>query len=528
MAGGAVLEEKHEEAQRDVNGPRVEAPITIRAYLTCLFAAFGGILFGYDSGYINGVQAMTTWKNQFGHLLSDGTVNVTSSESSLIVSILSAGTFFGAISAGYFADAMGRRYTIIMACGVFTLGVIIQMAAANVSTLAGGRFVAGLGVGIISATVILYMSEIAPKKIRGALVSGYQFAITVGLLLSTVVTYATENRTNSGAYRIPIAIQFLWAIILATGLLVLPESPRYWVRKGHLDKATQSLVRVRGQPAESEYIQAELAEIQANYEYELSIQQSGWIDVFRGGFHPAGNFRRVMIGTFLQMFQQWTGINFIFYYGNVFFQQSGIQNSFTISMATTAVNVGSTPASWWLIEKFGRRSLLIWGAAGMFVCEFIIAGVGVGLPGSQAATICLIVFICIYISFFAVTWGPAAWVVIGELFPLPIRAKGVALSTASNWFWNCIIAVITPYLVGTQPGDANLGPRVFFIWGSLCFTCFAFAFFLIPETKGLSLEQVDRMLEETTPMTSAKWRPHDTFAGDRKDVEHHEHKETVV
>ncbi|KZT52567.1 general substrate transporter [Calocera cornea HHB12733] len=522
MAGGAVLpSEKH----NDDYEPRVEAPITVKAYLTCLFAAFGGLLFGYDSGYINGVQAMTAWKNQFGHLLEDGTVNVTSSQSSLIVSILSAGTFFGALSAGYFADAIGRRFTIIGACGMFIIGVIIQMAAQNVGTLAGGRFVAGLGVGVISATVILYMSEIAPKKIRGAIVAGYQFAITVGLLLSTVVTYATENRTNSGAYRIPIAIQFLWGLLLASGLLLLPESPRYWIKKGRQDKATDCLVRIRGQPAESEYIQAEIAEIQANYEYELSIQQSGWIDVFRGGFSPSGNFRRVFIGVFLQMFQQWTGINFIFYYGNVFFQQSGISNSFTISMATTAVNVGSTPFSWYLIEKVGRRNLLIWGAVGMVVCEFIVAGVGVGLPGSQAATVCLIVFICIYIAFFAITWGPAAWVVIGELFPLPIRAKGVALSTASNWFWNCIIAVITPYLVGTQPGDANLGPKVFFLWGSLCLTCLIFAIVLIPETKGLSLEQVDQMLEETTPFTSGKWRPHNTFAGDRKEAV--EHKETV-
>ena len=108
----------------------------------------------------------------------------------------------------------------------------------------------------------------------------------------------------------------------------------------------------------------------------------------------------------------------------------------------------------------------------------------------------------------------AAWVVIGEIFPLPIRSRGVALSTASNWFWNCIIAVITPYMVGTESRDANLGSRVFFVWGSLCALCFVYAYLLIPETKGLSLEQVDRMLEETTPRTSAKWVPHSTFAAD--------------
>jgi SP family sugar:H+ symporter-like MFS transporter len=108
----------------------------------------------------------------------------------------------------------------------------------------------------------------------------------------------------------------------------------------------------------------------------------------------------------------------------------------------------------------------------------------------------------------------AAWVVIGEIFPLPIRSRGVGLSTASNWLWNCIIAVITPYMVGTGKGDANLGSRVFFVWGSLCTCCFVYAYLLVPETKGLSLEQVDRMMEETTPRNSSKWVPHSTFAAD--------------
>lgn len=122
----------------------------------------------------------------------------------------------------------------------------------------------------------------------------------------------------------------------------------------------------------------------------------------------------------------------------------------------------------------------------------------------------MIVFTCFYIAAFATTWGPAAWVVIGEIYPLPIRAKGVALATASNWLWNCIIAVITPYIVDEDRG--NLAVKVFFVWGSALVLCFMFAFFVVPETKGLSLEQVDKMLEESTPMTSSKWKPHDTFA----------------
>jgi len=366
------------------------------------------------------------------------------------------------------------------------------------------------------------MSEIAPRKIRGAIVSGYQFAITVGILLAACVAQATKDRNDTGSYRVPISIQFLWALILGVGLFLLPESPRYWVKKGQTDKAVAALVRIRGQPADSEYVQAELAEIIANYEYEMSIATAGWADCFRGGMRPSGNFYRVVVGTALQMFQQLTGVNFIFYYGTTFFQASGISNPFLISIATNVVNVGSTPLSWWAIERFGRRKLLLAGATLMLICEFIVGGVGTAYPGSSTASTVLIVFVCIYIFGFATTWGPAAWVVIGEIFPLPIRAKGVALSTASNWLWNFVLAYVTPYMVDSDEG--NLGPKVFFVWGGACTLCLAFAYFMVPETKGLSLEQVDRMLEECTPRQSPNWVPHDTFAhggkhGEKAEIE---------
>lgn len=156
------------------------------------------------------------------------------------------------------------------------------------------------------------------------------------------------------------------------------------------------------------------------------------------------------------------------------------------------------------------------GAAGMVTAQFLVAIIGTAAPHAtepgrnKPAVSGELALICINIGIFASTWGPAAWVVIGEVFPLTIRSRGVGLSAASNWLWNCIIAVITPYLVSSD--KANLGPKVFFIWGSTACLSFTFAYFLVPETKGLSLEQVDRMLAETTPRTSAKWVPHETWA----------------
>ncbi|CDK28630.1 unnamed protein product [Kuraishia capsulata CBS 1993] len=517
MAGGAVVVN----GTSDLN--RIEAPITFKAYMMCAFAAFGGMLFGYDSGYISSVMGM----DYVIHMLTGKDKATTPSaefvlpawKKSLITSILSAGTFFGALLAGDFADWIGRRTTVIFGCLVYIVGVILQTASSDLGLLVAGRLVAGFGVGYVSATIIMYMSEIAPKKIRGALVSGYQFCVTIGMLIASCVDYGTQDRTDSGSYRIPIAIQFLWGLVLGGGLLFLPESPRFFIKKGNPTKAAHVLSRLRGEPEDSAFIQDELAEIIANHEYEQSLVPSetyfaSWAACFKGSIRkPSSNLRRVILGTSMQMMQQWTGINFVFYFGTTFFQQLGtIKNPFLISLITTLVNVCSTPVSFYTMEKYGRRPLMIWGALGMLICEFLVAIIGVTDGQNHKAVSAMISFICIYIFFFASTWGPGAWVVIGEIFPLPIRSRGVALSTASNWLWNCIIAVITPYMCDTDKG--NLGAKVFFIWGSLCSCCFVYSYFLIPETKGLTLEQVDRMLEETNARNSSKWVPHSTFAQD--------------
>lgn len=275
-----------------------------------------GILFGYDSGYISGVLGMDYIKQVFGHPVPRDKNNPTgfmipSSRKSLITSILSAGTFIGALCGGAIAERIGRRTTIMLSCLIFAIGVAVQVGTTTIGGLVAGRLVAGLGVGGVSSTVILYVSEISPRRVRGLLVSIYQWAITIGLLVASGVDQGCKDINSRSSYRIPIGLQFIWAAILAAGLFLLPESPRYYVRSGRMDDALRALERVRGQPASNPAIQAELAEIEANFEYEKQIASISWSDCFKGGFAARGNFRRVIAGTALQMFQQWTGINFI-------------------------------------------------------------------------------------------------------------------------------------------------------------------------------------------------------------------------
>ncbi|KAJ9648297.1 Plasma membrane low glucose sensor [Coniosporium tulheliwenetii] len=407
------------------------------AILIGLFVAFGGILFGYDTGTIGGILAMPYWRREFSTGFinpEDGLPDVTASETSEIVSLLSAGTFFGALTAAPTCDFFGRRLGLIIACAVFCLGIALQTAATATPLFVAGRFFAGYGVGMVSASIPLYQSETAPKWIRGTVVGAYQLAITIGLLLAAIVDNATKD-----------------PIILVVGMIVLPETPRFHIKKGRPEKAAKSLSRLRRLDVDHPALIEELGEITANHD-------------------------------------------FIFYHGTQFFKNSGIGDPFTVTLITSCVNVGSTFPGLYLVEAWGRRDLLLFGAIGMVVCQFIVAIVGtVAGTNDLPAQRTLIAFVCIYTFFFACSWGPVAWVVTGEIFPLKVRAKALSMTTACNWLFNWAIAYATPYLVNPGEGNANLGAKVFFIWGGCCFICIFFVWAFIYETKGLSLEQVDEL-----------------------------------
>ncbi|PYH88097.1 general substrate transporter [Aspergillus ellipticus CBS 707.79] len=469
------------------------------AIMIGLFVSFGGILYGYDTGTISGILAMKYWRKLFstGYINpSDDYPDITSTQSSMIVSLLSAGTFFGALCAAAVADRLGRRLAMIVDSFVFCFGVILQTAATRIPLFVAGRFFSGFGVGLLSATIPLYQSETAPKWIRGTIVGAYQLAITIGLLLASIVNNATKDRMDTGSYRIPIALQFAWAIILVAGMLVLPETPRFLIKKGKHEAAAKSLARLRRMDVDDPALVDELLEIRASYEYELSQGQATYLDIVRGSIG-----KRLATGCAVQALQQLAGVNFIFYYGTTFFERSGIQNSFLITLITNIVNVVSTFPGLYMVEKWGRRPLLLFGAVGMCVSQLIVAIVGM-TAASTVANQVLIAFVCIYIFFFASSWGPVAWVVTGELFPLKARAKCLSITTATNWLLNWAIAYATPYMVDSGPGNANLQSKVFFIWGGFCLVAVVFVYTCIYETKGLSLEQVDELYSKV----SVAWR----------------------
>ncbi|EDO15910.1 hypothetical protein Kpol_1019p31 [Vanderwaltozyma polyspora DSM 70294] len=470
--------------------------------LVGFFVAVGGFLYGYDTGLINSIVDMQYVREHF----SSNHDNFTAEQLAIIVSFLSLGTFFGALTAPVISDRCGRKTVIILSTLIiFLTGNTIQISSNGVVLLVIGRVISGFSVGLISAVVPLYQSEAAIKYLRGAIISTFQWAITWGLLVSSAVSQATYTIDKAASYRIPIGLQYIWACFLGIGMFFLPESPRYYVLKDKLDKAASSLSFLRRVPVHDSGLLEELVEIKATYDYEMSFGSSTLLDCFRSSKTRPKQTLRMFTGILLQVFQQFSGINFIFYYGVNFFSRTGIENSYRISLITYAVNVAFTIPGLFLVDRVGRRNLLLYGGIGMAISNFIIAIVSFADEHVINNRV-MIAFICIFIVCFTSSWGIIVWVLSAELYPLGVRSKCVAICAASNWLVNFICAFITPYIVNITSHTYTIGPRIFFLWGALNAVGVVVVYFTVYETKGLTLEEIDELFSECpNSISSPKW-----------------------
>ena len=306
--------------------------------------------------------------------------------------------------------------------------------------------------------------------------------LNVGAVIAAVVDNATKNRQSHASWRIPISIQFVWAFVIAVGMIFLPESPRWLIKKGRDEDAARSLSRLTSLPPDHPDVQAELDESHLSFEQEKALGEASYLDCFRSNNNRT-RFR-TLTGIFLTALNQLTGISFIFYYGTVFFMSSGVQNPFEVQIACTTILAGMILPGMWGVEKFGRRRLLLVGSACMCVCQFLAGIVGVTVPTTNpAGSKALVSLACIFIAFYALAWAPVTGVLLSEIFPLNVRAKAMSLAIASGWAWNFGIGYSVPYMINKEPGSAGLGVKVFFIWGSACAVCVAFIYFVIPEVR---------------------------------------------
>lgn len=483
--------------------------VTGRSWAMGCLISFGGLIFGYDTGQISGFLEMPDFLDRFGLTAPDGTKYFSNVRAGLIVALLSIGTLFGALVAAPIADRIGRKPSISLASFVVGAGFVIQIASITAwYQLMIGRFISGLGVGALSLLVPMYQAETAPAWIRGAMVCAYQLFITMGIWLAACFNYGTVKHQsgNSGSWRIVIGLGWIWVIGLGVGILAFPETPRFDFRHGNEERAKQTICRVYGATENHWAVHTQITEIERKLRAEDQIK-NGPVKEFITMFKAPRMAYRIALGMTLQMFQQLTGANYFFYYGTTIFKSVQI-NSFVTQIILNSINFGVTFIGLYMVEHFGRRKSLIAGSIWMFICFMIFASVGHFMLNLQDPTltptpgIVLIVFACLFILGFATTWGPMIWTIQAEIFPSRYRAKGMALSTASNWIWNFCIGFFTPFITGAI--DFRYG----YVFAGCNFMGALIIYFFVIEGQGRTLEEIDTMyLEHVLPWKSTKWVP---------------------
>jgi sugar porter (SP) family MFS transporter len=448
-----------------------------------------GLLFGYDQGVING--ALEGIQSEFH--LGTGMTEV-------IISWVTLGALFGALTAGQLADHRGRRFALVFAAVLFTAGAALEALAPISGVLVVGRLVVGFGVGVASVAAPLYAAEHAPTKWRGRFVSLYQLAITIGIFTAYLVDQAL---TNSDDWRLMLGVSAVPAVALAVVMVVMPDTPRWLMRAGRRDDAARALTKVRPEIDGAKELDAIAAQD------ALDGEEASWREVFSPALR-----RPLMVGIGLAVFQQITGINAIIYYSDKIFAAAGFATPADQAAATTwaigGVNVLATLIAVAYVDRFGRRPLLLCGLVGMAVSLTTVGVAFLSLDevkhGSASTTsattdagVITLVALVVFIISFAFSLGPVVWTVINEIFPSRVRGRAVAAATAVNWFSAFLVSEFFLTLI-----DAIGTSGTFWLFAAFSGVAFVWVWRKVPETKGRSLEEIQGLWQHDDPVRAAE------------------------
>ncbi|MFD1067942.1 sugar porter family MFS transporter [Oceanobacillus locisalsi] len=439
------------------------------------FGAFGGILFGYDIGVMTGALPF---------LQSDWNLQNDPVAIGWITSSLMLGAIFGGATAGQISDRLGRRKMILIAAVVFVIGSILAGVSPHngILFMVVSRIILGLAVGAASALVPAYMSEMAPARLRGRLSGINQTMIVSGMLLSYIVAFILKDLPETAAWRLMLSLAAVPALILFFGVLKLPESPRFLIKNSKFDEARRVLSYIRSGKDE---IESEVMQIQEASKKEVN-QKTSW------GTLLSGKYRYLVIaGVGVAAFQQFQGANAIFYY-------------IPLIVENATGNAASSALMWPIIQgvilvlgsllfiliadKFNRRTLLTLGGTVMGLSFILPAIINIIIP--NANPIMIVVFLSIYVAFYSFTWAPLTWVIVGEMFPLLIRGRASGLASSFNWVGSFLVGLLFPIMTASMAQEA-----VFAIFGTICLLGVLFIRTRVVETRGRSLEEIEKIGE---------------------------------
>ncbi|KAL9027694.1 MAG: hypothetical protein Q9196_003821 [Gyalolechia fulgens] len=483
-------------------------------YAIAAVAIIGGGLFGFDISSMSAIISIPAYKCYFqsGPVPEDHSqcTGPTSSVQGGITAAMPGGSWLGALFSGYLSDIFGRKKAIMIAAVIWWIGSTIICASQNVGMLVVGRVINGFSVGICSAQVPVYISELAPPSKRGRLVGAQQWAITWGIMIMFYISYGCSFVDGTAAFRIPWGLQMIPAMALFGAMFFLPESPRWLARKDRWEEAhaVLTLVHSKGDP-DSPFVRRELQEIQEMVEFESKNSDVTYLELFKPNM-----INRTHIGLFTQIWSQLTGMNVMTYKGSVYyityvFLMAGVSGNANLvaSSIQYVINVVMTVPALLYVDRWGRRPTLLVGAALMMTWLFANAGIlaskghwagptGVdNTPAASwvvrgAASKAVIACSYLFVASYAPTWGPVSWIYPPELYPLRVRGKAVALATSGNWAFNFALGYFVP------PAFVNIKWQTYLIFGVFCFSMLVHVFFLFPETAGKTLEEVVDIFED--------------------------------
>lgn len=448
--------------------------------LITIVSALGGLLFGYDTGVINGSQYYFSQYFELDAGMKGWVVG-----SALI------GCFFGAVISGPISNAIGRKYSLIISAILFSLSAwgsgLPGFLPESVSLLVVFRLLGGLGIGIASMNAPTYIAEIAPAKIRGTLVSYYQLAIVVGFFIVFLVTYfigntATEAENIQYGWRYMLWSELVPSLSFLFLLFFVPKSPRWLALKGQKSKALDVLVKIHGK---------ELAQIEF-HEIENSIEKdSGKVKL---NIFAKGVFSIIVIGTVLSVLQQFTGINAVLYYGADIFEQAlgfGQEDVLAQQVLLAGVNLLFTFVAMATVDRFGRKPLIYIGAVGMLTGFLML---GFTLMNNQVGILSL-VGVLLFIASFAMSMGPVVWVILSEMFPNNMRSIAMSIAVAAQWAANYVVTQSFPLVAESEVNNSEYwnGSLPYFIFSVFILAIIFFTYKYIPETKGKTLEELEDM-----------------------------------
>lgn len=478
-------------------GHHYNGKMTSFVVLSCMMAAMGGVIFGYDIGISGGVTSMEPFLKKFfpevyTKMKQDTNIsNYCKFDSQLLTSFTSS-LYLAGLVASFFASSVtksfGRKHSILIGGAAFLAGSALGGAALNVYMLIMGRVLLGVGVGFANQSVPLYLSEMAPPKYRGAINNGFQFSIGIGALSANLINYGTEKINGGWGWRISLAMAAIPATILTLGAIFLPETPNSLIQRSNDPRRAELMLRrVRGTDdvgAElDDLVKASTVAKNTKYPFRKILERE---------YRP-----QLVMAIALPFFQQVTGINVIAFYAPILFRTIGLGESASLLSAvmTGAVGTVSTFISMVIVDKFGRRALFVAGGVQMFVAQTFVGGVMAAELGdhggvSKGYAYLVLVLIGVYVAGFGWSWGPLGWLVPSEIFPLEIRSVGQSITVVVNFLFTFIVAQTFLAML------CHFKAGIFFFFGGWVVVMTGFVYLFLPETKNVPIEKMDVVWRE--------------------------------